>query len=247
MSWRDFWDGDTPIYVNERHRRLHYRLIARGILDAMAELAPPGAAAALPVVLDHGCGEALSAGDVAAHCARLYLCEAAASVRAKLSRQFGGIANIAVINPVEVADIETGSLDLVVANSLVQYLSRSEFASALSLWRRALKPTGHLMLADILPRQLSPAADARALLAFGAKGGFMFAALGGLARTALSDYRKLRTELGLATYDEAEMLQILKEAGFTARRRRPNLGHNQARMAFIAAPLRLGAGAEPAP
>ncbi|MFI5014322.1 MAG: class I SAM-dependent methyltransferase [Hyphomicrobiales bacterium] len=245
MSWRDFWDGDTPIYVNERHKLLHYRLIASGILEAIAELpdppspktasgdpaAPPAAG---PVVLDHGCGEALLAGDIALRCQRLYLCDAAASVRQKLSARFAALGNVAVVSPVEVADIPEASLDLVVANSLVQYLTAPEFASALRLWRHALKPNGRLFLADVLPKGSSPAADALALLRFGWQGGFLFAALGGLARTALSDYRKLRAELGLATYDEHEMIALLGEAGFKAERRHPNLGHNQARMAFLA-------------
>ncbi|MBV9137634.1 MAG: hypothetical protein JO357_11305, partial [Hyphomicrobiales bacterium] len=42
-SWREFWEGETPIYVNERHTLLHYRLIARDILDAINDLpaSPP--------------------------------------------------------------------------------------------------------------------------------------------------------------------------------------------------------------
>ena len=58
-----------------------------------------------------------------------------------------------------------------------------------------------------------------------------------IARTAASDYRKLRAELGFASYDEAEVLALLTEAGFSARRHHPNLGHNQARMAFLATPV----------
>ena len=77
-----------------------------------------------PVVLDQGCGEALSADEIAARCERLYLCDAAASVRARLKAHFAGASNIVVINPVEVADIPESSVDLVVANSLVQYLAR---------------------------------------------------------------------------------------------------------------------------
>jgi SAM-dependent methyltransferase len=234
MSWREFWDADTPIYVSERHRLLHYRQVARGITEAIAELPhpPPGG----PVVLDEGCGEASYAGDVAAHCSRLYLCDAAATVRDRLVARFAQTAGITVLDPAGVADIPSASVDLIVANSLVQYLTPSEFASALALWRRALKQEGRLLIADVLPKGLSPATDALALLRFGAQGGFLFAALGGLARTALSDYRKLRAELGLATYDEGEMIALLAEAGFEARRRRPNLGHNRARMAFLATP-----------
>lgn len=237
MSWLEFWDRDTPIYVNERHKLLHYRLVARGIVDAIAALSDASRAKVEgPVVLDHGCGEALAAQDIAARCERLYLCEAAASLRQKLAARFAEIGNVFVLSPVEVADIKQASLDLVVANSLVQYLTAPEFASALRLWRHALKPEGHLLLADVLPKGLSPAPDALALLRFGWQGGFLLAAAGGLVRTVLSDYRRLRAELGLASYEEKELISLLAEAGFKAARRYPNLGHNQARMAFLATP-----------
>ena len=247
-SWREFWEGETPIYVNERHTLLHYRLIARDILDAINDLpaSPPrddgpgsddAATSLRPVVLDQGCGEALSADEIAARCERLYLCDAAASVRERLRARFAPTKNIVVINPVEVADLSEASVNLVVANSLVQYLTRPELASVLRLWRHVLKPQGRLLLSDVPARGASPVTDATALLRFGWRGGFLFAALGGLARTALSDYRKLRAELGFASYDEAEALALLAEAGFSARRHRPNLGHNQARMAFLATPV----------
>jgi SAM-dependent methyltransferase len=237
VSWQEFWDGETPIYANWRHKLLHYRLIASGIVGAIAELPrPTGESGALPVVLDHGCGQALSAEDVAARCKHLYLCEAAAGLRQKLAERYAAIPTIEIIGRLEVADLAEASLDLVVANSVVQYLTAPEFASLLRLWRHALKPQGALLVADVLPKGLSPLTDAMALLRFGWQGGFLFAAVAGLARTAFSDYRKLRGELGLASYDEKEMIALLAEAGFVAKRRYPNLGHNQARMAFLATP-----------
>ena len=236
MSWRDFWDADTPIYVNERHKLLHYRAVASGIIEAIRQL-PSAGSGSKPAVLDHGCGEALLASDVAMLCERLYLCEAAPSLRQKLTARFAEIPNIVVTDPVAVADLAEASLDLVVANSIVQYLTAAELAQALRLWRHALKPGGRLLIADVLPKGLSPVTDARALLRFGWQGGFFFAALFGLLRTAISDYRKLRAELGLASYDEKEMIALLAEAGFKAERHRPNIGHNQARMAFLATPV----------
>ncbi|MDF2812660.1 MAG: SAM-dependent methyltransferase, partial [Microvirga sp.] len=87
--------------------------------------------------------------------------------------------------------------------------------------------------ADVVPPGLSPLVDARALLSFAWQGGFLKSALLGLGRTAFSDYRKIRNEIGLAQYGEAEMLEIFDEAGFRAERSQHNLGHNQARMTFV--------------
>ncbi|RDJ21035.1 methyltransferase domain-containing protein [Bosea caraganae] len=226
MSWRDFWNGDHAIYVSPRHKLLHYRQVAADLIRHI-----PSREA---IVLDHGCGEALSADRVAAACARLYLCEAAPSVRDKLSASFGHIPTIAVVSPEEVAALGDGALDLVVANSLIQYLSREELSELLGLWRAKLKPGGKLVLADVIPPDVSPLTDASQLLAFAWRGGFLIAALAGLVRTALSDYRKLRAELGLSTYAEAEITELIGAAGFADVERQQNFGHNPHRMTFAA-------------
>jgi SAM-dependent methyltransferase len=229
MSWRDYWNQDTPIYVNARHKAVHYDVIARQIADAL----PPGATAAGPAVLDFGCGEALSADIVAKRCQVLHLCDGAELVRTRLAQKFGLLGNVVVMSPEQLGEIPAGSLDFIVVNSVLQYLSRADLDSLLATWRRLLKPTGQLLIADVIPHDVGPLTDVLALLKLGAQNGFFIASFFGLARTFFSDYRKTRAALGLSHYSEAEMLAILSAAGFDARRRTPNLGHNQARMAFV--------------
>jgi SAM-dependent methyltransferase len=226
MSWRDFWNGEHAIYVSERHKALHYRRIAQDIAAAV-----PGRDAA---VLDVGCGEALSADLVAAAAGRLILCEAAPTVRDRLRARFGRLANLSVVSPEEVEALPDGSLDLVVANSLIQYLSEDELKRALATWLAKLRPGGELILADVIPPDLSPLTDASELLAFAWRGGFFFAALGGLVRTVFSDYRKLRAQYGLSTYSAVGITALVEAAGFQGVTRRANFGHNPHRMAFSA-------------
>lgn len=226
MSWREYWNGDTPIYVSERHKRVHYAGIARDI----ARLLPrPGS-----IVLDYGSGEALSADLLAASCGHLYLSDGAPLLRARMEQRFGSLANITVMAPEDMHRIADGSLDLVVMSSLLQYLSRAELEGILATLRPKLAAKGRLLIADVLPPGLGPLTDALALLRLGAANGFLVAAFIGLVRTAFSDYRKTRAKLGLTHYAEAELIALLAEAGFDAVRHRPNLGHNQARMAFVA-------------
>jgi SAM-dependent methyltransferase len=229
MDWRDFWNSDTPIYVSDRHKDLHYRLIAR---DIGALVPSPGA-----VVLDYGCGEALFADRVAARCAKLYLCDAAETVRARIGERFRDVSNIQVLAPEGVEQLPDHQLDLVVANSVVQYLSLDELRAFLALARSKLKEDGQLVIADVIPPDQTAVADVTALLSFAGKGGFLGAAIVGLARTALSDYRRLRKEIGLAQYEEGEMLELLADSGFSAERRSHNIGHNQGRMTFVARPV----------
>jgi 16S rRNA A1518/A1519 N6-dimethyltransferase RsmA/KsgA/DIM1 with predicted DNA glycosylase/AP lyase activity len=90
-DWITFWDSQHSIYVNAKHRDVHYRRIAG---DLRAHVTDPQA-----VVLDYGPGEALFAEHVAAACARLVLCEAAPHVREALARRYEGHAKIQVIGP----------------------------------------------------------------------------------------------------------------------------------------------------
>jgi SAM-dependent methyltransferase len=225
-SWVDYWNSDHSIYVSDRHRSLHASAVGRDILSHVQSRDA--------VVLDHGCGEAAYAADVAAGCGRLILCEAAPAVRFSLARRVAGISNITVLGAEEVTALPDRSLDLIVANSLVQYLSREQLGQLLTLWHRTLKPQGRLLIADVIPPDVSPLTDALALLRFGWSGGFLGAAVLGLIKTALSDYRRLRATLGFSTYSEAGFVALLRDHGFAAERIRPNFGHNQSRMTFQA-------------
>jgi SAM-dependent methyltransferase len=224
-NWIAFWDSDHSIYVNARHRDVHYRTIAEDIRG----LLPAGAA-----VLDYGCGEALHADIVAANARRLILCEAAPTVRTSLSRRFGGQGNIEVIDPDAAAALPPGSIDVVVLHSVTQYLTPQELDRLLALFRRLLAGNGMLILGDVIPPDSSALTDALALLRFARANGFLAAALIGLARTVLSDYWRLRSQLGLTRYSEAAAREKLAVAGFSATRAAANVGHNPARMTLLA-------------
>jgi ubiquinone/menaquinone biosynthesis C-methylase UbiE len=225
-DWVSFWDSDHSIYVNARHVDVHYRTIA-GLITR--HVPSPDA-----TVLDFGCGEALYAGRVAAAARRLILVDAAPKVRAGLLDRFSNQPNIEVRTPSEIAEMADRSIDLVVMNSVAQYVSTPQFSALLVLFRRLLRPGGLLLIGDVVPPHVSALTDALALLNYAAANGFLIAAIRGLVRTALSDYTRLRSSLGLTLYTETEMLQKLDAAGFTAVRAKSNIGPNPARMTFLA-------------
>jgi SAM-dependent methyltransferase len=225
-AWLAFWDTSHSIYVNARHRDVHYRIIA----EAIAALVTSPQAR----VLDYGSGEALHADLVAAAAGELLLCEGAPGVRAGLAARFAGNPKIRAVAPDDVARLPDGSLDFIVLHSVAQYLSPEELTALLAVFRRLLSADGTLVVSDVIPPQVSAATDATALLRLGAANGFLSAAFAGLARTFLSDYWRVRSRYGLTRYSDTAMMQMLAAAGFTAQRAPDNIGHNQARMAFIA-------------
>jgi SAM-dependent methyltransferase len=228
-DWISFYDmRHSLIYVNARHRDVHYRKIA----DDIRALVPNPAAA----VLDYGCGEATAADVIAAACGHLTMVEAAPNVRAALGARYAGNRKISVLAPDASAALPAGSFDLVALHSVAQYLSGGELDRLLATFRKLLKPDGLLVLGDVVPPRFAAAAAAWSLLKCGGANGFFWAAVGGLLRIFVSDYLRLKKTVGLSHYVEAAMLTKLKAAGFSAQRAPRNIGHNQWRMTFLARP-----------
>src|SRR5262249_48297873 len=87
-DWIDYYDSTHTIYVSKLHRDLHFQIIAR---DIIGYITSPDA-----TVLDYSCGEALSAGQVAARCGQLILAEPAPGVRGRLIARFAPNTRIRV-------------------------------------------------------------------------------------------------------------------------------------------------------
>jgi SAM-dependent methyltransferase len=225
QDWIAFWNGANTIYVNSTHIAVHYGLIERGIA---AHLDRPGL-----TVLDYGCGAALHAEGLARRTGRLFLHDAAENVRAALRERLKGKPGLMVLDPAEIAAMPVATLDAFVMVSVAQYMTREALEQVLVKARGWLKPDGKLILADLIPPDVSAATDALALLRLGARHGFLGASLAGLARTALSDYRTLRQKLGLTTWTEAEATALLRRLGFAVTRAPQNIGHNHARFTLV--------------
>src|ERR1700712_3442570 len=225
-EWIDYYDSTHTIYASRLHRDLHFQVFAR---DIIGYISSPDA-----VVLDYACGEALSAARVAEACAKLYLAEPAPGVRGRLIARFAPNTKIRVRSLDDLRKMEEKSIDLVVMNSVAQYMTPDELDSAFAVIRRLLRPTGRLVGGDVLRPEVGMPKAVRALLKCAARHGFLKDALYGLASTALSDYRQLRSRVGLQRYSEAEMVAKLAAAGFTGARAHFNIGHNPWRMTFVA-------------
>lgn len=228
-SWLRFWDRPNAIYVNERHRRVHYARIADDILSVLPDR--PGLR-----VLDWGCGQALEADRVAARVGQLLLYDAAPSVRAGLAARHAGVGNIAILDEAGLQALPDGSVDVITVSSVIQYIGKAEFPAILRSFRRLLAKDGLLVIADVIPPDIGMVDDVRSLLATAARHGFLPAALAGLAATLFSDYRRFRRDIGLSTYADEEFRGVMRAAGLEPRQHPRNLGFHPARRTYTATP-----------
>jgi ubiquinone/menaquinone biosynthesis C-methylase UbiE len=225
-DWIDYYDSTHTIYASRLHRDLHFQIVAR---DIIGYISSPDA-----VVLDYACGEALSAAKVADACGKLFLAEPAPGVRGRLIARFAPNTRIRVRSLDDLRNMDEKTIDLAVMNSVAQYMTPAELDQAFAVVKRLLKPGGRLVVGDILRPEVGMGRDVAALLRFALTHGFLKDALIGLVSTALSDYRQLRSKVGLQRYSEAEMVAKLAAGGFSAARAQTNLGHNPWRMTFVA-------------
>jgi cyclopropane fatty-acyl-phospholipid synthase-like methyltransferase len=234
-SWLDFWNTPNAIYANSRHQQAH----SAKVLDGVRGFVPAGGGA---VVLDWGCGDALVADDLAQSCRTLLLFEAAVAIRQRLVANYANRPKIEVLDEAKLAAVAPASIDLIVVNSVVQYLSRQQFDDALGLFRRLLKNDGKLLLGDIVAPDTPQLGHVATFLRFAWQNGFFLAGLVSLTRNFTSPYRRLRRNAGFACYTAVEMLAALNDNGFVGERLPANIAVSPLRSSYLAA--KRGAAAD---
>jgi SAM-dependent methyltransferase len=237
QSWLTYWNAPNTSYVSERHKQAHYDVLFSGIR--------PYLPASQGVVLDWGCGDAYAAGRIAAQCGVVLLFDAAETTRQRLQLRYGATDRIRVLDQSALDAMPAGSVDLVIVNSVVQYLSAEAFSESLNLFQRLIRPGGALLLGDVISPGTGNLRHATTFLRFAWERGFLLAAMGGLAHTFVSPYRKLQHDLGLTTYTPFDMLQTLERHGFLAEKLPRNIAVSLHRSSYIA--HKPGSSAAPRP
>jgi cyclopropane fatty-acyl-phospholipid synthase-like methyltransferase len=225
--WIDFWDRPNAIYADRRNLEAHFDRITQDLRPHL----PSGG-----TVLDFGCGEALGAEAMARVCSRVLLFDGAPSVRRTLAARLGGQPRVRVLDEAALAAQPAGSVDLVVVVSVLQYIAKADLPGLLARWRDLLAPGGRLLLADVVVTGTPMLRDVRSQLGFALRHGFLTAALGGIVRMALSDYRRIRQQVGFSTYTPEELGAVLERAGFTVERLADNIGPTPHRFTLAGRP-----------
>ncbi|CAN5214757.1 hypothetical protein BH11PLA2_BH11PLA2_02470 [soil metagenome] len=177
-------------------------------------------------VLDFGCGYGSVTARLAPLVNEVRFWDAAASMRDAASRNLKPFVN--AISDDEAA----GPFDLIVVNSVVQYMSRDELRERLAEWHARLTPTGSLVLSDLIPKSHSSWGDITSLLRFSVRRGYFFTAL----RNTMIErgrYHKLCDRVPLLYIDPAELERDATAAGFRLRWLPRNLTHFRTRRTAV--------------
>ena len=235
-SWLDFWNKPNAIYVNDRHREAHYTTVFAGI----SPFFPPGATS---TVLDWGCGDALAADRMSQMCGTLLLFDAAESTRRRLYNRYASCPRIEVVDERQLEALPKTSIELVIVNSVVQYLSREQLMMALGLFHRLLKNDGKLLLGDIIEPHTPTVKHVTTFLRFAFKNNFFWAAALGLLQNFVSSYRVLRRNAGYACFTADELSVVLRGCGFDAERLPRNIAVSPHRSSYLARKSNSGSSA----
>jgi len=185
-------------------------------------------------MLDWGCGEAFAADWMAAECERVYLYDPADGLRARLQERYKDHRRIVVVSGDQLKELPSECLDLILINSVFQYLSREQFVTALLDLRRLLKPTGRFLIGDLIAPGTAIWQHVRVFLAFAYRKGFLIPAITGLVRIFLPSYASVKREHGLSEYSDAELLRIFELCKLDGRKLPRNIAVSPIRCSYIA-------------
>jgi ubiquinone/menaquinone biosynthesis C-methylase UbiE len=226
-SWLEYWNRPNGAFVSEWHKRAYYERLFSNVQSFLPR--GPGSA-----MLDWGCGEALAAERMAAECERVYLFDPTELVRSRLHRRCGDHSHITVIDAEQLRRLSSGSLDLILINSVIEYLNRAELLTALSDLSRLLRDSGRFLIGDVISPGTALWQHVVVFLTFAYQSGFMASAIVGLLCKFLPSYNSVQRGHGLSKYSEAELMNVFQLCKLDGKRLSRNIAVSPIRSSYIA-------------
>lgn len=211
-SWVSYWEELSE-------GQLLFRQEADEYVRRLTRALPPSPGSA---VLDFGCGYGFVAEGLAPLVGSLYLWDAAESMRHHAARRLAGVANVYPLERVEPPP--GGAFDLILVNSVVQYMTEEELAGWLGRWRPLLAPSGRVVLSDLIPPDHRSLSDVLSLLRFSLRRGYFCRAL----RNVLGERKRYQQTVRahpLLHVGRDHLKQLAAAAGLTATFLPRNLTH----------------------
>ena len=212
MSWSEYWESLESGELLFRKQSDEY--VARLL-------------AAVPVhsrtsVLDFGCGFGFVASALAPRVGSVAVWDPSPRMRSRASVTLKPHANARVIDLSQAAPAER--FDLILVNSVAQYMTSAEFDVWLDRWRDLLVESGRLVLSDLLPPAHHTWVDVIDILRFSSRRRILLRTIRE-ATVEVRRYLRTRAVQPLVHIDRDELCRRAGAAGFTVAFMERNLTH----------------------
>jgi SAM-dependent methyltransferase len=184
-------------------------------------------------VLDFGCGFGFVAEMLTPKVGKVFLWDASANMRRRARRNLAHHQNIRFLDLSEPEAIARDlKFDLIVVNSVVQYMSRDQFAACLMMWRRMLAAGGCIVVSDLIPPDHNSMSDFVDLLKFSIRRRVLGSALLQAVRD-LGRYLMMRRSCPLARIGVEELSETGNTADLSVSYLPGNLTHFRRRLTAV--------------
>jgi SAM-dependent methyltransferase len=222
-GWKSYWEelNDKPQLFREQSAEYFRNLDATLGLDPRAR------------VLDFGCGFGFVAEMLAPRVGELFLWDASANMRRRARLNVAGRQNIRFLDLSDPKSLPYElQFELILVNSVVQYMTLEEFSAWLLRWRNMLAPGGRIVVSDLIPPDYLALWDIVDLLRFSARRGFLVRAIW-QAFSEIWRYWGVRKVRPLSRVGREDLSQRGKDAGLLVSYLPANLTHFKKRLTAV--------------
>jgi cyclopropane fatty-acyl-phospholipid synthase-like methyltransferase len=192
-------------------------------------------------VLDFGCGFGNVARLLAPSVHHLSLWDDAPRMRRRSMAAVAGAPNVELLDLSRAPrEYQRPQFDLILANSVSQYMTAAEVQTWLRRWRALLAPCGEIVVSDVVPPDYRVGRSLWIMLWLSARRGFLLRALYDAARI-MPLYWRTRRARPLLRISEGELRQWAAVAGLTVRFLPENLTYLPDRITAVFTVARLPA------
>lgn len=229
--------GDWLHYFDSLHEQQMFQVEAEDFVERLERVVPLTPEMR---VLDFGCGFGFCAALMARKAGKVMLWDGSPNMRLRAAATIAGHANARGLS-VEPAPSGEHRFDLIVVNSVIQYMTTNQVQRWLITWRALVTPGGRLVLADVVPQDGRSYRDLFDQSMFALRRGFLVTAL----KEGVSEFRRYcatRSARPLTTFSRQHLEQLAAGADFQVQFLPSNLTCRSARMSLL---LRPGAAQAP--